>query len=270
MQTIGERLEEARKRKGISIREASEATKIRSDYLQKFESNTFEINLPDIYVRGFLRTYAHYLKLNTDKLLTDFTALGFGGSRDRNRHEARESFGRIDLPEPAKAAVAAEAPPVREAPVAPNNPRATSARTTAAIAAGGADNERGYYLKLGLLAGGAVLALVLLFLIVRLLMAPSSHERPSTAAAPVAPTASVPATGDLLTLVALDNVRVKVKQGSDGKILFDGDLVRGDTRALTRQGRVVITYDVGRNLQVEIRGQRYNMTDAGYGRNSLD
>ena len=32
MQTIGERLEEARKRKGISIREASEATKIRSEY----------------------------------------------------------------------------------------------------------------------------------------------------------------------------------------------------------------------------------------------
>lgn len=59
MQTIGERLEE-RKRKGISIREASESTKIRSDYLQKFESNTFEIGLPDIYVRGFLRSYAHF------------------------------------------------------------------------------------------------------------------------------------------------------------------------------------------------------------------
>ena len=44
MQTIGERLEEARKRKGISIREAAENTKIRGDYLQKFEANTFDID----------------------------------------------------------------------------------------------------------------------------------------------------------------------------------------------------------------------------------
>ena len=68
MQTIGERLEEARKRKGISIREAAEATKVRGDYLHKFESNQFDINLPEIYVRGFLRTYASYLKLPGDKL----------------------------------------------------------------------------------------------------------------------------------------------------------------------------------------------------------
>jgi len=56
MQTIGERLEEARKRKGISIREASEATKIRSEYLHKFESNSLDINLPEIYIRGSCAT----------------------------------------------------------------------------------------------------------------------------------------------------------------------------------------------------------------------
>ena len=58
MQSIGERLEEARKKKGISIREAAEATKIRGDYLQQFENNRFDINLTEIYVRGFLRAYA--------------------------------------------------------------------------------------------------------------------------------------------------------------------------------------------------------------------
>src|SRR5258707_125223 len=68
MQTIGERLEEARKRKGISLREAAEATKIRGDYLLKFESNQYDINLPEIYVRGFLRTYANFLKLSVDKI----------------------------------------------------------------------------------------------------------------------------------------------------------------------------------------------------------
>ena len=68
MQTIGERLEEARKRKGISIREAAEATKIRGDYLHKFESNQFDIKLPDIYIRGFLRIYSNFLKLPGEKM----------------------------------------------------------------------------------------------------------------------------------------------------------------------------------------------------------
>jgi cytoskeletal protein RodZ len=68
MQTIGERLEEARKKKGISIREAAEATKIRGDYLQKFESNHFDLGIGEIYNRGFLRTYANFLKLPADRI----------------------------------------------------------------------------------------------------------------------------------------------------------------------------------------------------------
>ncbi|HEY1764713.1 MAG TPA: helix-turn-helix domain-containing protein, partial [Opitutaceae bacterium] len=70
--TIGERLEDARKKRGISIREAAEATKIRGEYLQKFEGNQFEIGLTDIYTRGFLRGYANYLRLPADRILNDF------------------------------------------------------------------------------------------------------------------------------------------------------------------------------------------------------
>ncbi len=73
MQTIGERLEDARKKKGISIREAAEATKIRGEYLQKFEGNQFEIGLTEIYTRGFLRGYANYLRIPSDRLLNDYT-----------------------------------------------------------------------------------------------------------------------------------------------------------------------------------------------------
>ena len=45
---LGQKLEEARNRKGISIREATESTKIRSDYLSSFESGDFNINLPEV------------------------------------------------------------------------------------------------------------------------------------------------------------------------------------------------------------------------------
>ena len=98
MQTIGERLEEARKRKGISIREAAEGTKIRGDYLHKFESNQFDIKLPEIYVRGFLRIYANYLKLPGDKLVTDYLALGLGeGGRPQGRGLNREIYGKMEI-----------------------------------------------------------------------------------------------------------------------------------------------------------------------------
>src|SRR3954468_4959507 len=102
MQTIGERLEEARKRKGISIREAAETTKIRGDYLQKFEGNSFEVDLPPLYVRGFLRSYARYLDLDPDRVVNDFDALGGRDSRPARR-EHREVYGRVDFGENAPA-----------------------------------------------------------------------------------------------------------------------------------------------------------------------
>jgi transcriptional regulator with XRE-family HTH domain len=98
MQTIGERLEEARKRKGISIREASEATKIRGEYLHKFESNQFEIKLPDIYLRGFIRLYANFLKLPGDKIVNDYLALGLGeGGRPATKGINREIYGKMEI-----------------------------------------------------------------------------------------------------------------------------------------------------------------------------
>src|ERR1017187_3766407 len=95
MQTIGERLEEARKKRGISIREAAEATKIRGEYLQKFEGNQFEIGLTEIYTRGFLRGYANYLRIPADRILSDYSSLR--GGEPRIRQPSREVYGRMEL-----------------------------------------------------------------------------------------------------------------------------------------------------------------------------
>ena len=72
MQTIGEKIEETRKRKGISLSEAAEATKIRRDFLLNIESNEYDYDLPEIYKRGFIKNYAKYLKLNPDKVLSQY------------------------------------------------------------------------------------------------------------------------------------------------------------------------------------------------------
>src|SRR6187431_3004324 len=96
MQTIGERLEEARKRKGISVREAAEITKIRGDYLQKFESNSFDIDLPPLYIRGFLRTYARFLDLDPERIASDVDAVLTKDGK-QPRREQREALGRVDF-----------------------------------------------------------------------------------------------------------------------------------------------------------------------------
>lgn len=79
---IGQKLEEARNRKGISLREASESTKIRGDYLSAFESSNFEINLPEVYLRGFVRLYARFLDLDQDSIVADLDVeLGNGNNK---------------------------------------------------------------------------------------------------------------------------------------------------------------------------------------------
>jgi cytoskeleton protein RodZ len=90
--TIGERLEEARKRKGVSIREAAEATKIRGDFLLSMENNSFDINLPEIYVRGFLKNYARFLKVDPARILIDYEAYRLG-SRPPGERLARGGAG---------------------------------------------------------------------------------------------------------------------------------------------------------------------------------
>ena len=95
MTTIGERLEDARKKKGISIREAAEATKIRGEYLQKFEGNQFDIGLSEIYVRGFLKSYAFFLKMPADRILNDYASLGRGESKRPARRSGNRSCARM-------------------------------------------------------------------------------------------------------------------------------------------------------------------------------
>jgi transcriptional regulator with XRE-family HTH domain len=267
MQTIGERLEEARKRKGISIREASESTKIRSDYLQKFESNTFEISLPDIYVRGFLRTYAHFLKLNPEKLLTDYAGLGLGEIRETRRHQdqQREIMGRLDIPESPKPQPAVTAQTVAEPPA--QRPQLVPRSTPTAVVTGAPSADRRKQLKVPLIVGGAAVALIVLIFVIRAILPSSPAPASGTASRPVPPVETPD--GDVVRLIAIDNVQVKVIQQNNQQELFSGDLAKGETRYIRKDGKIQVTYNPGRNLRVEVRGKQYKMTIDGSGQNTL-
>ena len=241
MQTIGERLEEARKRKGISVREAAESTKIRGDYLQKFEANSFEVDLPPLYVRGFLRSYARYLDLDPDRVVSDFDAL-VGRETRPARRENREAYGRVDFGEPARGPEAG--------PTAP---------------AGRSDQDQALMLKYGLLAGAAVVALVVIILLINVLFT-RSPAKPAQGPTPIVQAEAA----QTLTLTAIDATRVKVVQDLDGAVLFNGSLAKAESKSIKKQGKLLITVEAGKNLRMEVNGRNYAVPIDGYGRFALD
>ena len=277
MQTIGERLEDARKKKGISIREAAEATKIRGDYLQKFESNHFDLGLTEIYTRGFLRNYANFLKLPADRILTDYSALGHGEVRPRQ--PSREIYGRMDISvasagEPSdRAAPPEETPPEPAAARAqqPHQPRYPRSSGGAALPSGPDPAVVFQYLKWG----GLILLVVIVFWIGKSLLTPTRTREASPAAATPQPaaTASAPISGSYLTLVALDAVRVNVNRKlgeTEGEEIFSATLARGQSQVVPWTSPVYIHASDGDNLLIEIKGKRYSTRFHGYGRCALE
>lgn len=66
---IGRALRKARLRRGKSLEEASRETRVKPEYLRALEAESFDVLLGDVYVRGFLRSYARYLGLDPQKVV---------------------------------------------------------------------------------------------------------------------------------------------------------------------------------------------------------
>lgn len=72
MGVFGDTLRQARAYKGVTIREAEQATRISRHYLAALEEERFESLPALIYQRGIVRNYAAYLDLDPNKLLEMF------------------------------------------------------------------------------------------------------------------------------------------------------------------------------------------------------
>ncbi len=276
MQSIGERLEEARKRKGITIREAAEAIKIRSEYLHKFEGNQYDLRLPEIYVRGFLRSYANYLKLPADKIISDYNALGHVAGGKSRASLSREVYGRMDISgsaaskeaqpaapahaaqQPASAAEAYDAADPDDPPsAAPRNPATFIPRSP-----GGSPVDKKLLVKAGAIVVGTLVIIVGLLWVVF----GGRGVRTDAPAAPVAAPAEVwlrPQAGEpVLTLLSKNGpVTVKAGMSSGGAILYQGVIPAGESRVIPRRGALRIEAEPFQNLDMEIGGTRYPMPE---------
>ncbi|MDE2482685.1 MAG: helix-turn-helix domain-containing protein [bacterium] len=80
MSALGERFRAAREARGLSLSDVAEQIRIRSVYLAAIEDENWPAIGAPVYVRGFLRTYARFLALDTDEVIGAFNAATGGGS----------------------------------------------------------------------------------------------------------------------------------------------------------------------------------------------
>ena len=263
MQKIGERLEEARKRKGISLREAAEGTKIRSDFLSNIEQNKFDFELPEIYKRGFIKNYARYLKLDPEKIITDYSAQLLGNTRSKKG--GNEWFGSMEIkPNEQNASTQTDEGPsygrISAKPTSTGNEPESNTEESD-------EGDKMFYLKAGLIFLGTIALVFVIFGLVRAILGSSdtdtvdaeqagttSIEAPATPATPTAPNFTGVGTNEF-KLIASDTVFVAARKLKDRKMLYQGTLSAGEEVVLQKDGPVEIVFTVAENISVQFNGE---------------
>ena len=88
---IGKILQDARIARDLSLEMAAQETNIRKAYLEAIEQNDFAALQGDVFVKGIMRTYGNYLGLDGAKLVEDYKAANAGNRPVKNNNAIRES-----------------------------------------------------------------------------------------------------------------------------------------------------------------------------------
>lgn len=97
MPAVAEILRSAREAQKLSIHEVAEATKIKSDHVRALEAGTYQVFTAPVFVRGFVRTYARFLKLDSERIVRDLEQeLGLEGVLKPSGESIGQKHGPID------------------------------------------------------------------------------------------------------------------------------------------------------------------------------
>ncbi|WP_302296470.1 RodZ domain-containing protein [Mitsuokella multacida] len=71
---LGDTLREAREKQGLTYKDIEKGTSIRALYIEYIEKGEYDELPGDVYTKGFIRSYANFLKLDANALVQAFTA----------------------------------------------------------------------------------------------------------------------------------------------------------------------------------------------------
>jgi len=296
MQTLGEKLAEARMKKGLSIQEASEQTKIRACFLEAFEQNNFDLDLPDIYKKGFVKNYADLVGLDPDGTAKEYSSGSSGTARSGRRQESRENFGQVDLGR-AEVGASTDQPAAVTAPTVDkpsstastsrtesqgfrklSEPRRSSAKNDSESKGG----DRMLVTAVGVSI--AAVALVVVFLVwmfkddksaggeiadnnpAKAQNANLGDKGPTGNPAPAAPAPQVESMG--LEAVGGD-VKVILIDKATGNKIFDRVIKAGEAITIPKTGPLTILFDDGDRVYVRLKGKLFKMPKGGTGRSLI-
>jgi hypothetical protein len=94
--TIGQKLEAARRSKGVSVSEAGQATKILSKFIDAMESDDFGVLSAPVYAKSFIRMYAQYLGLDAQPLVDEYAAQHAPRKKNNLSDDVRQKLAQVD------------------------------------------------------------------------------------------------------------------------------------------------------------------------------
>lgn len=255
---IGERLEEARKRQNIKIEAAALATKIRGDFLINFEKDNFDFNLPDIYMLGFLKNYARYLKLDVEKIAADFKALKLRTTSFTDKKEfTRDTYGKMPLVTPLGSSSVESDTFETEDTYISHNPRSILSIQ---------------HLKIGLITVITLLTLgTLIYTLKKYKSQPNEATPPTIFSSKNATTSdttssNAAAASNTVLLIATGEVQVIVREELGRTRIFSGTMKNGEQQTIVRQGPIKIHFSEGSHLIIELgTGEKLKPGRSGVG-----
>ncbi|MDQ6630932.1 MAG: helix-turn-helix domain-containing protein [Verrucomicrobiota bacterium] len=71
MSTVADQLRQSREAQNLTVYQVAETTKIRTDHIRALDEGQYDGFSAPVYIRGFVRTYATFLKLDVAKIMNE-------------------------------------------------------------------------------------------------------------------------------------------------------------------------------------------------------
>lgn len=81
MESLGTIFKEIREKNGITLEEIENTTKIRTKYLKAIEDDKFDEIPGKVYAKGFVKSYAKYLKIDQEPVIIEMIEEAFGENK---------------------------------------------------------------------------------------------------------------------------------------------------------------------------------------------
>jgi hypothetical protein len=233
-----------------------------------------DFDLPEIYKRGFLKNYARFLKLDVDKIMTDYTAQQLSNSRV-GKKGGSEWFGQMEIKKAESEESSSRAEPDEPAPYGriAAKPSRSNARAEETDGHEEEEADKTFYMKIGLIFVGT---LALVFVVFGLIWAilgsddsddinagPELRDPAEVTQAAETITPAEISSNDLTLFANVESVYVTVTQKNNGERIYSGAVEAGNPVVLEKSGPVEIIFTRGENLVIESGGERFRPSAGG-------